>query len=221
MTRRLIGVLVALAGSAAARADVAPPPGTKRVPVTTVVEAAEEFPDVVFLASSSSTDFEPPSPDGKAGGWQVRHSVSAVSLRPGQPARNTGGRRSGSILYAIPKAAADKTPDRDQLLKDVAAGKVPGAAHVAFGSVAELPAADRRAELTVRYRVERTAGGVQFTRLDRTDAPAAAGEPEGPSSVPAPLSGSSSWRWIVAGAAAAAALILGGLWAEGRVRRRA
>jgi hypothetical protein len=216
-------MLVLFAFAAPLAADVGPPPGKKLVPVTTVVEVTEELPDFVFFTLSSTTHYAPPRPpdkddkDGKSdeGGWRTDTSVSVVTIAPGRPAKNTGARRSGSTLYAVPKAVADKSGDFAKLAQDIHANKVPGAAHVIFGTTHELPVSDSRTELTVRYRAERTPeGGIAFTPLDDTPG-RLAGTAEGM----ADDDGAFPLSWVVAGSAAALALVLAGLWLVSRARR--
>jgi hypothetical protein len=212
--RRFVALLVLFAFAAPLAADVGPPPGKKRVPVTTIVEVTEELPDFVFFTVSISTYYgAPPGPPGKddksdkrdKGGWQTDTSVSLVTIAPGRPAKDTGAHRSGSSLYAVPKAVADKNGDYAKLAQEIRANKVPGAAYIGFGTTQELPVSDSRTAITVRYRAERTpSGGITFTPLD--DSPGGTTESPPARTVRPPS------HWWIAGLAASAAAVLTGLW---------
>jgi hypothetical protein len=223
--RRFVALVALFAFAAPLAADVGPPPGKKLVPVTTIVEVTEELPDFVFFTVSTSTYYgAPPGPPGKddkgdkrdKGGWQTDTSVSVVTIAPGRPAKDTGARRSGSSLYAVPKAVADRNGDFAKLAQEIRANKVPGAARIGFGTTQELPVSDSRTALTVHYYAARTPeGGIAFTPLDgpgerRRLADGGMVDDD---------DGTFPLGWVVAGGAGALALILAGLWLISRSRR--
>ena len=221
MNRPFAALAVALFASALARADVAPPAGKKRVPVTTVVEVTEAFPDYVFVEAGSSTYYgsPPPTKDGSPSeppGWRTDSWANRVHLAPGQPASRTGGFRDGATLYAIPKAAADAEGDANKLTRAVRENAIPGAAWVSFGSTRELPVADPRNAVTIQYRVARTPAGITFV-----DADAPTGD--GPNDEPAvEVAGRAvPWRWVAAGGASSLAVVLAGVWVVWRIRKAA
>lgn len=214
MNRWFAALVVALFALAPARADVAPPPGQKRVPVTVVVEAGEDLPDYVFIEAGSRTYYGsdgPPTPGAppERAGWRTDSWVNRVDLAPGRPVSSTGGTRDGGSLYAIPKAAAAGRDD-NELIHAVNEGTVAGAARIGFGGSRELPTTDPRTEITDRYRVARTPAGVAFVKVEE---PAGeSGDDHGPAGRAVP------WRWVVAGAAALA-VALAGVWVVWRVRK--
>ena len=220
-TLRLTVILVLLACASRLSGDVAPPPGKKWVPVTTVVEAAEEFSDYVFFTLSFSRRFAPPRPpdeDGKSDedGWRTDKSVSVVTISPGRPIQDTGELHSASTLYAVPRATAKKYPDFANLAQDVHAKKVLGATQIRFGTTMELSATDPREAITVRYRAEKSPnGGIAFTLIDDDTASGvkySLGEEEAVADEITDPNGTFSLALAVAGGAAALGAVLTGLW---------
>ncbi|MCI0700489.1 MAG: hypothetical protein L0241_05350 [Planctomycetia bacterium] len=236
MNKLPLALLVLLVAFATARADIGPPPGKKIIPVTTVVEVTDSFPDYAFFEISWSSTPGPP-PHGGAS-----RSVTLHFFVPGSSIKDTGARRSGSRLYAVPTSVAEKlgwkgfaadaaknSPTAHstvsagdeqwfELARSINAGEVPGAIAIPFGTTEEAPTNDTRTAITVEYRVVRTPAGVEFVRPDELTPTGTCGEraeggnTESESTIP--------WRWIVAGGAASAALVLGGVWFARRQFRR-
>ncbi len=228
MSRLFAVLVVALLAVAFARADVAPPPGKKVIPVTTVVEATESFPDYAFFESGSRTYYGSPAPPTKEGpppeppGWRTDSWATRVDVSPGQRVSRTGGRRDGATLFAIPKAAAAARPDANELLRAARANKVPGSAFIPFGVTREIPTSDPRTEITVRYRVARTPAGVAFVDADDAVPPGdvlKCGN-DGPEESTYEVAGRAvPWRWVAAGGASSLALVLAGVWFVLRSRK--
>jgi len=229
----LVVLLVALS---TARADLGPPDGKKWVPVTTVVEATDSFPDYAFFETSwSSTPGQPPPGDKSPSG--TSRSVTLHFFVSGSSIEGTGARRSGSALYGVPASEAEKMPgwkefaaeaakktppasstgstsDEEkwfELARRVNAGKVPGAISIPLRKIEELPATDARNALTVQYRIARTPAGVAFVKSGEPEPTGDPGNSEPESRIP--------WRWVAAGGGAFAALVLGVLWLVLRQRR--
>src|SRR5215204_2345553 len=92
-------------------ADSSPPPGIKPVPVITVIEVAEPFPDYVFFECHVST------PDERDYGWYTTlrkaeannprpfSPLSEIDLAPGKPVRFSAGRGTQREVYAVPRGA--------------------------------------------------------------------------------------------------------------------
>ena len=90
-------------------ADSSPPPGIKPIPVITVIEVAEPFPDYVFFECHVST------PDERDYGWnttlrkaEANHPrpfspLSEIDLAPGKPVRFSAGRGTQYEVYAVPR----------------------------------------------------------------------------------------------------------------------
>ncbi|MBN9118084.1 MAG: hypothetical protein J0I06_02780 [Planctomycetes bacterium] len=200
--------LLALLAVSLARADVGPPEGKKAVPVTTIVEATEDFPDYAFFqVSFSSTPGPPPS-----GGSST--SITTHFFVPGATTEATGDRRSGGGLYAVPRTAVEGNPlwkgyvadaakyspgkhanistseDWSALARSVKKGEVPGGTSIRFGGCEPLPTSDERTVIVEKYRIVWT-----------------------------PAAATGMWRWLVVGAAAFGALTLGGRWLVLRNRR--
>ena len=215
-----LGCVVLLVGvqGQAARADVAPPAGTKLVPVTGVVEASEPFDDYRFFLADNRTYHGRPRAGIKdtdqSDRWRSDRIVTETVLGPGSPVRGSGARREYTVLYAIPRSVL--APDRpvEDVISDVDRGKVSGAFAATIGGVDTLPEADPRGTVVRRYELRRAAagGGLELARLDGDDLGADAVDPR-------VRDEESMVRWAVAGVAAAVAMCGFGLWFLGRRRR--
>jgi hypothetical protein len=217
---RSIALVGLFATAALAAGDAAPPPGRKLVPVTSIVEAAEAFPDYVFFTLSTTTHFAPPGKDDKdgkinGGDWRTDVSTTIVTLAPDKPVQETGSRRSGSTLFAVPKAVADKRDDLRKLAEDVGANTVPGSAFVILGWTRELAATDSRDVFTARFRAERRPDGIDFVALTDADG-RLVGTVEGGDE---PSKATSIPVWIIAGVLSAVGIVLAALWIASRGRR--
>jgi hypothetical protein len=224
--KRVAALLFALCATSFARADVGPPPGKKVVPVTTVVEVTEDFPDFAFFAVTFSSTPGPPPYGGSSSSPTLHFFV------PGTTIKWTGGRRSGGGLYAIPRAEAEKdlywkgylkrfeeqnprkhtsigTSDEVWVARAgaVAKGEIPGAVSTRFGGSEQLPVSDPREAITETFRVVRTPAGVAFVK---PDAPPQDGRAEGDPALDPPAA--FPWKWVAVGALASVGVILGGVW---------
>jgi hypothetical protein len=230
--KRGVIVLLAFCAGSLARADIGPPAGKKSVPVTTIVEATEDFSDYAFFEVAFSSSPGPPPHGGTSISTTIHFFV------PGTVIKATGDRRSGGSLYAVPRTAvegfpswkdyvatANSNPSKSTRIstseswsdfaRSVKRGEVPGATSLRFGGSEDLPTTDERTAITENYRIVRTPAGVAFVRPDEPAdaAEAAVGNPEPASREVFP------WRWVVAGGAAFAAILLGGLWIALRSRK--
>ena len=230
--KRVAALLLAFCTVAVARADIGPPTGKKAVPVTTIVEATEAFPDYAFFAVSFSSSPGPPP----SGGTSI--SPTLHFFVPGTTIKATGDRRSGGTLYAVPKSVAEsnihwkgfaadfakQNPPKHMSIsgsdeswaalgRSVQKGEVPGAVKIRFGGSEEVPLADPRTAITENYRIIRTPAGVAFVKPDE---PAPGGRVEGDRSAER---SAFPWMWIVAGAAGFGSMLLGGLWLALRSRK--
>jgi hypothetical protein len=212
----------------------------KVVPVTTVVDTAEDFPDYAFFEVSYSTRPGPPPHGGTS------QSTTLHFFIPNSVIKASGSRRAGGALYAVPRAVAEKMPGwKDlaadaakqsppkhvsiptgeeawlQLARSVVKGEVPGATAIRFGGSAQVPESDSRNVIVETYRITRTAGGVAFV------APATGGLDQrgdcgnSDSGAVSVLGSSLPWRWVAAGGMGALALVLGGVWLVWWLARRA
>lgn len=230
MKRSLTPLLFALCAASLAQADIGPPAGKKSVPVTTVVEVADDFPDYAFFEVSYSSRPGPPP----VGGTSV--SATLHFFVPGTTVKATGDRRSGGSLYAVPRAVAEQNPHWKGFLKDfekqtppkqlsisasdeawvqlarsVKKGEVRGALSIRFGGSEDVPTGDPRTEITETYRLARTPAGIAFVSPNGAEAGSDGGKC-GNQGRPASL--------LAAGAAFSLALLLGGAWIAWRVSGR-
>jgi hypothetical protein len=196
--------IVAVSGPSI-RADVPPNPGVKSVPVETVIEVNDPFPDYVFFESHIEIDpalfgrrtTGPPPIDPRRPKPKFTAPVE-IELSPEQPIRFAARLDIQQQYYAIPRAALDQFPDREQLIAAVHQGSVAAAAWSICQRTAEIPVQDPHTFVVERYRLERTANGVAFTPLkpswfDRH-------------------SNSGRYLWIFAGVLAAAGVVGIGFW---------
>ena len=230
--KRVAALLFALCAVGVARADIGPPAGKKAVPVTTIVEATETFPDYAFFELSFSSTPGPPPHGGSS------RSVDLHFFMPGHSIKGTGDWRSGGTLYAVPRAVAEGVPGWNGFATDAAKhraysristsdekwfalgrsvqkGEIPGATSIRFGGNEQLPLNDERVTITENYRIVRTPAGVAFVKPDES-APAPDGRVEGDPALAKPAF---PWPLVLAGSAGAATLLLGGLWLVRRNRK--
>lgn len=221
---RLVVLFAALCTGAVARADVTPPAGKKIVPVTTVVETAEDCPDYAFFEVSYSA-----LPGGAPQGGRAR-TVTLHFFAPGTSIQATGTAHSGGVLYAIPRSNAERisgwqdfavrtakqipmkhlaVPISDErwavLAQAVNQGEVPGSSWLPFGTTAELPTNDPRETITVTYRIARTSAGIEFLHPDEMPQ-----ELRRVKHRDIEWEDELSWRWVVVGGLVAIALLLAG-----------
>lgn len=232
--KRFTVLLFMLTSFTLARGDIGPPVGKKSVPVTTTVEATEDFPDYAFFETAYSSTPGPPPHGGNSS------SVTLHFFVPGATIKRTGDRRSGGGLYAIPRTEAEKVagwkgyaadaaknypqkhgtiplPDTQlwfALGRSVSNREVPGAVSIRFGGSENLPINDERTAIAETYRIVRTPAGVAFVKPGE-EAPAPRAVEGDPILDGRPF----PWKWAVAGGAVFAAILLTGLWLVMRGKR--
>jgi hypothetical protein len=215
-------LLLALVG--AARADVAPPPGMKRLPVTRTIQC-DTLPDgYTFYAAWWDAGYtgdprgRPIPPDQTKGppAPKPHWVIGLVRFEPGV-ARSIQG-----TIYAVPTGAIPKHVD-EAFAESLSKGKVAGAFRYPHGFISnEVPISDPRKEVIIRDVIERIdpEKGIIVTRT--TNAPNQGMDLE-------PVHGDQSPEtrdWLqspmtwVAASAAVAGLVLGGLWLGWRLRGR-
>jgi hypothetical protein len=202
-------------------ADSTPPPGIKPIPVITVIEAAEPFPDCVFLechvttSTLSEQEYRWNTTLRKAEADKPRpfSPLAEIDLAPGRPARFQGGRGTQYEVYAVPRAALGRFPDREELFAALRTQAVPGTGWHLCQASEGVRFGDPRSDVVLRYRVDRTPAGdgVVFTPLGEDRSGAYDQDAETRARV-------SKFRWAVAGVAAAVALAGFGLWFARRPR---
>ncbi len=134
-----------LAVSAPAWADVAPPPGRKRVPVDYVIETGAEHKDYVFFAVI-----------GFDADWSKR-----LEIKPGTsakiPGAGRGGRARAGSLIAVPAAAEKDFKTADEFKAAAVGGKIAGTlrAEADFDSFDVIPDSDKRTVLERKYKIEK------------------------------------------------------------------
>ena len=214
-----LGAIVFVAGPASA--DSTPPPGIKPIPVITVIEVAEPFPDYVFLechvavSTLTEQEYRWNTTLRKAEAEKPRpfSTLAEIDLAPGKPARFPGGRGTQYEVYAVPRAALDRFPDRGELFAALRKHAVPGTGWHLCKATEGVRFGDPRSDVVLRYRVDRTptGDGVVFTPLgeDRSGAYDLDAETRARESM---------FRWAVAGVAAAVAVAGFGLWVARRPR---
>ena len=215
--RSLAGVGAIVLLTVRVSADSTPPPGIKPIPVITVIEVAEPFPDYVFLECHVSVSvltereyrWNTTLRTAEANNPRPFSPLAEINLAPGKPARFAGGRGTQYEVYAVPRAALDRYPDRGDLFAALRDHTVPGAAWHLCKATEGVRFGDTRSDVVLRYRVDRTSadGRVVFTPLGE--------DRSGAYDVDAV---SSMVRWAVAGVAAAVAVVGLGLWWSRRVR---
>jgi hypothetical protein len=201
MRTTLAVALVALTSAGPARADIPPPAGFKRVTVDHKIETTKEFADYAFF---TVIGFE---------------QVTAVKLDTKKAYTIEGKNRGGAFqfceLVAVPKDAAKGYATEKDFHAALAKGKVTGQikAKEDFSSLTTLKATDARSSVTVTHKLEKVSAkdGIVFAEGKK-----GGGKPEEEE-----LSGRPRGGLVVAGLAAAAGLVLGGLWLAGRSRRPA
>lgn len=208
MRRSLL--LCALVGGVAV-ADVGPPPGTKLVPVTGIVETNEPLTDYEFFLVDSSTYHGAPRPGVDAKDqepkWRSDTTVSTTTISPGNPIRATGGRRQFIVLYAVPRKLIEAGQAPGQIVAAVDQGKVAGAIRQQIGSSTTIPVSDPRAEVEVRYRLKRNADGtLALTSEDTGDTD------ENRAGEDSSAFNARTLVWIVTSLAVTAAIVTLGFW---------
>jgi hypothetical protein len=209
MTRTLSVFTLGLLCAAAARADVAPPPGFKRVTVEHKITTGKDYPGYVFFAVSGGDKATP------------------VKLAPNTPATITAGagRYRLASLVAVPKDAAKKFESEKEFRAAVAEGKVAGLlrAKTTFAAFADVKAAGAPKTMVKEYKLEKIdpKEGIVLVPVKKAGAPGAPPQeesdedaPDGPEVTAAAPRG----RLWVAGLAAFAGLAFAGLWLARRPR---
>lgn len=132
-------LLAGLLAASAARADIAPPKGFKRLPLEHKIETEKDYPEYSFF----SVGF-------------LAKDATPVKLDAKTPATVTGGYR-GVSLVAVPKDAAKSYPTEKDFQAAVAAGKVEGAikAKTILPSFTEVKDTDPRKVGVMKYKLEK------------------------------------------------------------------
>jgi hypothetical protein len=194
--------VVAIVSTAAARADVAPPPGQVRVPVDHVIETDKAYPDYVFVVVIGG-DAE----------WSYKAELSKD--RPLRiEGKNRGGRARLCSLAAVPADTAKAYKTDKELIAAVIAQKAKGMFTVkdtVLDSLAVVPEKNAPKVIEEKHRVERITPeeGIVLSspKVGRADDP----DPHG-------YAEESAVRWALAGVVAALAVCGLGLWLIGRRR---
>ena len=233
---RVLAFLLLATITTRAAADLAPPEGSKYVPVTTTVEVERDYSDYLFLSISWKWNYiPPPTPKGPKTvgkgigpgrtGPDMRRvksspTIELVTIAPGKPFQFDGTTHNGSALFAVPKSALEECHDLKslarslrKLAKDAENDSIPGAKLHPYRSFSELPLHDSRSVVVLRYLFQNAPGGGVEFMTDR-DPSLYVVDPrgdEGPRTRRSPMA--------VAGAAATLGIILLGLWVMSRSRR--
>lgn len=222
---RLLVVVVVAAVAGVAVADVPPPPppkGKKYVNVSSEVKLAKGVSGYVFV--TSVTNFRP-APDKPTFAKAELGAEKATAM----PA---AGRRTAVALVAVPQAAAAEFKTDADLFAALAANKVKGTQRVEFAGTATVSDAIKGDAVKWTYTVtgiddkgiKTTAEGDGYEPPKAKKEPKNGKEPKNQDEgdegdePDAPLTARGGP--MVAGVAASAALMLGGLWVVGRGRRR-
>jgi hypothetical protein len=200
------GVLPVLAVGlllAQARADVAPPKGTKRVVLDHKITTEKEFPDYEFFTVVGA------------------EQVKAVKLDPKNPVVIAGAGRNGRFrlasIVAVPKDAGKAYESEAEFHKAVASGRVKGLrARSGFDPFLAVKDGDTRTSVTAEYVLEiDPKEGIVLKPAGPPKSGSAPGKPEEPEDE---VSAAPGGRWL-AGALASAGVLLAGLWLANRARR--
>jgi hypothetical protein len=204
--KRLLGVVaVAILVAGAARADVAPPKGLKRVVLDNKITTEKEYPEVAFFLLSGGDKVEP------------------VKLDPKNPLVIEGAGRGGRYrfvqIFAVPKDAAKNYDSEKAFHEAIAKGKVEGQvkSKTGFGTLTTVKDTDPRKSVVEEYKLEKIdpKEGLVITAVakkDPTATPPKDGEEE---EATAYTPRGAAW---VAGLAATLGLVLTGLWVVRRNR---
>lgn len=213
MTRLLAAAVVAALVAPVALADIPPPPppkGKKYISVANQVLVAKDVTGFVFV--EEVTVFLPgPQPP----------TYKKLELTADKPVTPTASARRTSVaLLAIPKAAADEFKSEKELFDALKAKKVKDVARTYFTGTATV--SDAIKGDTVKWTVTVTGVGPKgiTTKTEGEgyeEKKPKSGAPDGEDGAEEPVAAPRNY-WI-AGAGAALALMLGGLWLVGRARR--
>jgi hypothetical protein len=217
----VLGAVVLVAG--AARADIAPPKGQKRVALDHKITTEKEFPDYRFYTVIGG--------GGKGGGPKgnpeaTARGVTEVKFDPKTPieikaaGRGAGIGRQGALV-AVPKDARKNYESDEEYLAAIRLGKVEGAfrAKTNFDAITTVKDDDARTTVVMEWKVEKLDKDGFVLKFPDRGAPGTAPKdgkegPEEEEAAYAPRGG--AW---VAGLAATLGLVFAGLWLVGRGRR--
>jgi hypothetical protein len=219
-TRRALSLLLLLTLAGAARADIPPPPGMKRLPVTRTIQC-DKMPDgYAFYTAWWDSGItigprgRPIPPDEKKGepAPEPHWVIGLARFEPGVPRSFQG------TLYAVPVDAVPKRVD-EQFAESLSKGNVPGAFRYPYGSLSnEVPVADPRKEIIIRDVIERIDPENGFVVKRTTNAPdepartATTRDEDGTDSPTATRDWLQSPMVWVAGLATVLGIALAGLW---------
>jgi hypothetical protein len=189
----LAGIVLLLAATPV-RADAGPIlPFVERVRAVHRVEAAEEFPDHVFLVFRHGIR----SGDG---GRDEYNEATREDLAPGRPLVLRPEPHEDVELLIVPRAAFAAFPTPREAASAVFENKVPGASVHRFFDRETIPSwGGPEAVITYQVRRAKSGDGLELVRTSWD-----------------PL-----WQWNAAAISLAAAVALGGFWIIRRMRRKA
>jgi hypothetical protein len=191
--------LLATLTAGVAHADVAPPPGKKRVSIDYVFSTETDFKNYMFFAVI-----------GGEADWSKR-----LEIKPGKPAKLPGADRGGRArlgwLIAVPATAEKDFTSADEFKAAAVAKKIPGTvqADVGLDSLGILAERDKRTVIDRKYRIDRIDEKKGIVLIDA--------EPKGPTEEPKRPGGLGRAE-ILAGCCAALGLAGLGVWLVRRGR---
>ncbi len=195
-----VGLL--LAGQA--HADIGPPPGQKRVPLTHLISTEKDYPDYLFFSVMGGDMATPIKLDAKTAGKVVAG----------------GGRYRTAQLVAIPVAEAKKFNSEKELLAAVAAQKIEGMVKgkMNFDAFTVVKESDKRNKIEMEYtldKIDPKEGLIISVRNGKSPEP---NEDEAGSEAPGVTAYSPRGGVWVAGLAATLGVLLAGFWLARRTR---
>ncbi len=217
MYRTLLASVFALLIVTVASADLRPPMGVKTVQLDHKITTDKEYPDYLFFTVT--------------GGKGQRAKLTPVKLDPKNPATLSGAGRSAGIgrqgsLVAVPKDAEKKYDSEEKFHAAIKDRNVEGliATKVNLDSQAAIKETDKRTVVVYEVIVEKVdpkEGIVVKLKRDEPAPEKKEGEKKDSPDEDSPDATASTPRggMLVAGLAAALAVMLGGLWLVGRKRK--
>ncbi len=206
--KRMLTMMVVLAGASTTLADVSipPQPGFKRVAVEHKITIQKDNPDYVFysILAGKVTELK----------LDAKNAATLVSLgnKPVQTAR----------LVAVPKDASKKFDGEKEFFEAIAKGQVEGMARskTYFGATMDVKEKDAGEKVVMQYKIEKVdpKEGIVFV-TDKKDAPKSKCDDSEDADETAPVAYTPKGGVWVAGLAGTFAVVLAGLWIARRGRR--
>lgn len=192
---RILAIVVSLSTAQVVSADGLGLPLQQRVRVVQRIEAAEAFPNHVFVVYRSHWK------NDEQGQSRKYEEATYTTIDPTNPiVLRTAVARENLNLLIVPRMAAAAHPTANELAAAVFRNEIPGATSGSFHDRDSAPAwAGDEVTFTYRIQKSRSGDGLELVRVSWH-----------------PL-----WQWDVAAFSATAAVVLGGLWLIRRMRRRA